>query len=528
MPEALERRALLRAAAATPLIVAAGAGHAQPRRGGTLVAFATPEPRVLVPGVSSQITTLVVGGKIHEGLLAFGPDLAPLPVLAKSWRISADGLGYVFTLREHVVWHDGAPLTAEDVVFSIMQFHMELNPRVRAVFQHIESCVARDAQTVAIRLRQPFEPFLLGLDATSCAIVPRHVYAGSDYRANPANRAPVGTGPFKLDSWRPGEAIRLVRHDAYWQPGRPLLDAIIYRVMPDAGQRLAALRTGEVQLAAFADIETADVPRLRAEPRLAIDTAGSELFGPLCWVEMNHRVKPLDDVRVRRALAMAIDRDFVVNRVWPGLGRPATSPIASSTRFHDRSVSLPAFDPGAAGDLLDAAGHRPLADGSRFELAFMPLPYGEIWRRLGEYVTQALARIGVRLVVEHVDAATWVRRLAEWDYALTLNFVNQWGDPSIGIERGYLSTNIRKVALANTAGYVNPGVDALFRTARESADVATRRRAFAELQRLLVADMPALWLAELVFPIVRDRRLQGIAATATGVHASFDGVGFEA
>jgi peptide/nickel transport system substrate-binding protein len=527
----MDRRTLLRASAvaslAAPFAGVAEANAQGLRRGGTLVAMATPEPRVLVPGVSSQVTTLMVGGKIHEGLLTFGLELSPMPGLARAWTVSEDGLAYVFTLQDHVVWHDGAPLTAEDVVFSIMQFHMELNPRVRAVLRNVESCVAVDGLTVAIRLREAFEPFLLALDATSCAIVPRHVYAGTDYRANPANGAPVGSGPFKLESWRRGESIRLVRHDAYWKPGRPLLDAIVYRIMPDPAQRAAALRAGEVQLGAFADIDVADAHRLRAAPNLAVETAGNELFAPICWVELNHRVAPLGDPRVRRALAMALDRDFVVNRIWGGLARPATSPIASSTRFHDPSVRLPGHDPAGAAALLDAAGHRAGADGTRFELAFMPLPYGDVWRRLGEYVQQALARIGVTLVVDAVDAAAWVRRLAAWDYALTLNFVYQWGDPSLGVERGYLSTNIRKAAFANTSGYANAQVDALFRTAREAIDPGTRRRAFAELQLLLVEDMPALWLAELAFPTIHDRRLRGIAATATGVHGSFDAVAFE-
>jgi peptide/nickel transport system substrate-binding protein len=526
------RRAVLAAAAAIaaggmPAVAAADAAPVL-RRGGTLVALIGHEPRVLVPGVSGQEPTLIVGGKIHEGLLSFGRDLVPRPALARAWTASPDGLSYEFSLQPGIVWHDGAPFTAEDVVFSIMQFHMELNPRVRAAFRRIGSCVALDAHTVALRLSRPFEPLPLMLDATTCAIVPRHVYAGTDYRTNPANRHPVGTGPFRLESWTPGESIVLTRNPSYWKSGRPILERISWRILPDPAQRLAALRGGEAALADFGDCDPVDVARLRDDAQLEVDLGGRELFGPMCWVELNHRIRPLDDPRVRRALAMAIDRDFVARRIWGGLARPAGGPLAASTRLRDPAVRLPDHDPSGAARLLDAAGHPPREGGVRFQLPFVPLPHGEVWRRTGEYLQQALAEIGVRLVEEPVDAAGWVRRLASWDYGVTLNFANQWGDASLGVERFHVSGNIRNLAFANTSGFADARVDRLFEVARDAADVATRRRAIVEVQHALVEAMPALWLLEPVFPSIRDRRLRDPVADATGIHASFGEIGFAA
>lgn len=514
---------------ATPFGTMTRQAWAQARRAGTLTTMITPEPPILVPGVNNQGPTLIVTGKIFEGLLTYNQKLEPQPGLAQSWSIDAAGTTYTFNLQAGVTWHDGKPFSADDVVFSIMKFHMELSPRSRAIFQRIDTCVAKDAQTVEIRLKAPFEPFILMFDVTTCAIVAKHVYDGMDaaaMRNAPANQTPNGTGPFKLAEWQRGNFIRLAKHDKYRQAGKPLLDELIYRVIPDSNLRGVALQTGQVQLAGPNDIEAFDVPRYQADQNFKVDLDGWQYYGPLSWIELNHRSKPLGDARVRRALSMAIDRNFVVQRLWFGVGKAATSPISSATRFHDPSVRLEAFSEQAANALLDEAGLRRGADGTRFELKFMGLPYGEIWNRLGEYIRQQFGKLGVRLVAESVDAGTWARKLAEWDYDVTVNFVYQWGDPTLGVERTYVSTNIQKIAFTNTGGYANPRVDELFKVARESQSSDARRAAFAEVQKILVQDMPQLWLMELAFPTIHDRRLRNVITGGTGVHAGFADVSF--
>jgi peptide/nickel transport system substrate-binding protein len=522
-------KGLAAALIATPFGMMTRDAWAQARRTGTLTTLITPEPPIIVPGVNNQGPTLIVGCKVFEGLLTYNQKVEPQPGLAKSWSLAADGVTYTFNLQTGVTWHDGKPFSAEDVVFSIMKFHMELSPRSRAIFQRIETCLAKDANTVEIKLKAPFEPFLLMFDATTCAIMAKHIYDGGDaaaMRNNPANQAPIGTGPFKLGEWQRGNFIKLVKNDKYWVAGQPKLDELIYRIIPDSNLRGVTLQTGQVQLTAFNDIEAFDVPRFKAEPNLEVNLGGWEYFGPLSWIELNHRVKPLDNPKVRRALSMAIDRNFIVNRLWFGVGKAATSPISSATKFHDASVKLPAFDEKAAAALLDEAGLKAGADGTRFELKFMPLPYGEIWNRLGEYIRQQFSKIGVKLVAEAVDAATWARKLGQWEYDITINFVYQWGDPTLGVERTYVSTNIQKIAFTNTAGYANPKIDDLFKTARESGNQTARAAAFSEIQKALVEDMPLIWLMELSFPTIHDKRLKNVVTGATGIHANFADVSF--
>jgi peptide/nickel transport system substrate-binding protein len=514
---------------ATPFGMMTKGAWAQARKAGTLTTLITPEPPIIIPGVNNQGPTLIVGCKVFEGLLTYSQKVEPMPGLAKSFSLASDGLTYTFNLQTGVTWHDGKPFTADDVVFSIMKFHMELSPRSRAIFQRIETCVAKDAATVEIKLKAPFEPFLLMFDATTCAIMAKHIYDGTDaagMRNNPANQAPIGTGPFKLAEWQRGNFIRLVKNDKYWKPGQPKLDELIYRIIPDSNLRGVALQTGQVQLTAFNDIEAFDVPRYKSDANLEVNLGGWEYFGPLSWIELNHRAKPLDNPKVRRALSMLIDRNFIVNRLWFGVGKAATSPISSATKFHDASIKLPAFDEKAAAALLDEAGLKVGADGTRFELKFMPLPYGEIWNRLGEYVRQQFAKVGIKLVAEAVDAGTWARKLGQWEYDVTINFVYQWGDPTLGVERTYVSTNIQKVPFTNTAGYSNPKVDELFKVARESGNQAARAAAFSDVQKVLVEDMPLIWLMELSFPTIHDKKLKGVVSGATGVHGNFGDVSF--
>ncbi len=529
IPAGLRRRDFLAAAGASlaaPAVLGPSESLAQgtPRRGGTLNMILNPEPPVLVLGVNNQGPTLAAASKIYEGLLRYDFQLRPQPALAKSWTVSPDGTLYTFNLQENVKWHDGRPFTADDVVFSIGKFHMELSPRARAILQRITEIAAPNATTVTMKLREAFEPFLLMFDVTATAIVPKHVYDGTDYRNNPANATPIGTGPFKFNEWRRGNYIHLTRFADYWKPGQPYLDDIYYRIIPDSASRGLALQSGQVQLTQSNDIEPFDVPRFQQMPNLMVETRGWEYYGPLSWIEVNHRVQPLGDVRFRRALSLAIDRNFILNRLWFGVGKVATGAFSSATRFHDPNTRLDAYNPREAAAMLDAMGLRPDAQGVRARLKFLHLPYGEVWTRLGEYLRQAFAQIGVQLTMESVDAGAWARRLAEWDYELSINFVYQWGDPTLGVERTYVSSNIQRVTFTNTGGYSNPQVDALFERGRTAVRAEDRQTAFSELQRLLVAEVPQIWLMELAFPTIYDRRYKDVIVGGTGVQASFGDV----
>ncbi len=520
------RRALLSgmAAAGVMTLAQAEAQGVTPTKGGTLTSLLTPEPAVLILGVNSQAPTLVCASKIYQGLLRFSPTLEPLPMLAKRWELSEDKKTYTFHLQENVKFHDGHPMTADDVIFSVMKFHFELAPRARGVFSKIKEATAPDPLTVKLTLDAPFEPFLLMFDVTTVAIMPKHIYEGTDFRNNPANQKPIGTGAFQFVEWQRGSFIRLRRFDGYWKPGQPYLDEIIYRIVPDSQSRALALQTAQVQMSAGGDVEPFDVPRFREQANLQVETTGWQYFSPLMWIELNHRVKPLDDVRVRQAISLAVDRDFIQRRLWFGVGKVASSPVASTTKFHDPSSKLPARDLKAAAALLDEAGLKPGADGVRFRIKHLTLPYGEIWSRLAEYIRASLKQVGIEVTLESTDTGGWARRVSDWDYDTTINYLYQYGDPTLGVERTYVSTNIQKIVFTNTGGYRNPEVDALFTQARNAATAPERQEAFFAVQKLLLQDMPQIWLMEMAFPTIHDKKVQNLLTLGTGVHAPFDDV----
>jgi peptide/nickel transport system substrate-binding protein len=499
--------------------------QAQPRRGGRIVVALSPEPPTLMLGISGQGPVQLVGGKIYDALLIYSPDLKPLPGLAKSWEVSADGLRYTFHLQEGVTWHDSKPFTADDVVFSMRDFLSETSPRARGLTSRIQEYATPDAHTVVLTLAAPFPAFLYAFDVTTMPMIPKHLYVGTDFRNNPANEKPIGTGPFKFGEWKRGEFVRLVRNEAYWKPGKPYLDEVVFRIVPDAASRLAALQAGEIDVASNYDIDPVHTPILARLPNLEVTNKGYEFLGHLSWLELNNRVKPLDDRRFRQALMHAIDRDFLSQRIWFGNAIPATGPFAQVTRFYEKDTTRYPLDLARARALMDEMGLKPDADGTRTSLRLMPLPYGEVWTRMAEYIRESLGKVGIRVTLESVDAGTWAQRLGNWDYDMTINVVGQYADPAIGVARSYVSSNIRKgVPFTNTEGYSNPQVDVLFEAGASTVDEAGRAKAYSEAQKILVQDVPVGWLLQVRFPTVLNKRFADVVTTAIGVNESFDAV----
>ena len=173
------------------------AAHGQ-TRGGTLNSIVQPEPPILNLAVSQLTPTQMVSGKIFLSLLTYDVNLKPMPSLARSWTISSDGKTYTFKLEPNAKWHDGKPLTSEDVLYTVKEFLPITHPRAKAIFGRCESITAPDAQTVVFKLTEPFGPFIGAFDISNLPVMPKHIYAGTDVVKNPANLNPIGSGPFKL------------------------------------------------------------------------------------------------------------------------------------------------------------------------------------------------------------------------------------------------------------------------------------------------------------------------------------------
>ena len=277
-----------------------------------------------------------------------------------------------------------------------------------------------------------------------------------------------------------------------------------------------------MQLSSSFDLEPFDVKRIAALKSYELITTGYEFCGPIARIEFNTRIKPFDDVRFRKAVCHALDKDAILDAIFAGLGRPARGVLHSRTKFFEPDVPQYAYDPARAKALLDDMGLRPGPEGVRARVSFMRLPFGETWARFAEYVQQALAEIGVQVEIQSVDVAGWTSRYGNWDFQMTSNYPYQFGDPALGVSRFFVSANIRRgVPYSNCTGYANPRVDALFAQGAAATDDAARRAAYAEVQRILVEDVPMAWLVEVDFPTVLDRRFKDVVVSAIGVNKAF-------
>lgn len=490
-----------------------------------------PEPPTLASYDNTSGPIGQVAPKVYDGLLEYDMDLKPLPGLAKSWEVSPDSKTVTFKLQEGVKFHDGTPFTSADVQFTIMDVLKKVHPRGPANFQEVEAVDTPDAHTAIFRLKHPAPYMLKALSAYESPMLPKHLFAGTDLRNNPHANNPIGTGPFKFVEWQRGQYMRFDRNPNYWRPGRPYLDRVVARFIGEAQTRTAAVERGEVTFAGYGAVPNIDARRLSKNPALTVTTKGYEMDSPLLELEFNCRRKPFDNQKVRQAIAYAIDREFVIKNIWFGYGKPATGPISSNlapTGIYTSDVMR--YDVpnrmDLANKLLDEAGYPKKADGTRFEMVHDITPYGEEWRRFGEYVQQALAQLGIKASLRYEDVATWLRRIyTNYDYDLTSDWIKTFGDPVIGVQRQYLSKSIRKgVPWVNGTRWTSPEVDKLLEAAAIEPDKKKRAGLYQQFQKTVVEASPIIWVSEMQFTSVYNNKFHDLIVSPFGVNTSFDGV----
>ncbi|MBP2171399.1 peptide/nickel transport system substrate-binding protein [Erwinia toletana] len=496
-------------------VMLASGVNAAPQPGGTANLIVQPEPTGLMLGITTNSPSQLVGGNIYEGLLRYNGNLQPQPSLAKSWTISDDGLTYTFHLQEHVLFHDGQPMTSEDVLFSLNDFLMKTQPRHRSTMEHVSSVTAPDANTIIIKLKHPYEPFIRSFSFSAMPIVPEHIYKGTDYTTNPANEKPIGTGPFKFAEWQRGNFIKLVKNPDYYLKGRPYLDAVLYHIIPDGASRAVSYETGTVDILPGGSVENYDIPRLSALANTCTTEKGWEYTSPLSFLWLNNRVAPMNNVKFRQAIMYALDRDFARDALWNGYGKVATGPFSSKLPFYADVGAKYEHNPEKAKALLKEIGYNGKT------LRLLPLPYGETWQRWAEAVKQNLAEVGIPVTIESADVAGWNQRVSSWDYDIAFTYMFQNGDPAIGVERNYISSQIAKGnPWNNVEGYSNPEVDQLFKQAAMAFPSAERQKLYSQVQAKLRDDVPVAWLLDLGFPTIYNCKYQDLITTANGLSDS--------
>ena len=491
---------------------------AEPTRGGTLVVAISSDPGSLNPAVTSNGGVHTASEMMFNGLVGWGADGKLTPELAESWQIEGGGTTYKFALRQGVKWHDGRDFTSDDVKFSFERALMKLHSRTAAsVGSANPTITAPDPRTVVFTFPQPYAPLLQQLNVTEAPIIPKHIYDScadlATVAACPANKTPVGTGPFKLDSYSITE-IKMSRNPTYFRTGLPYLDGLTQRVIPDPGTQVLALENKEVDW--LGTVPGPDLARVRANSALATAPAPRGSGGSSCVTTVIFNMKPpagrpgfFTELRTRQAVWAATNRQQAFTQIEFGQGKVATAPIHSNLAFaHATGLSLPTFDVNRAKTLLDQVGWKDegkasrvargvpnVPDGTEFEIDY----HGFVGNQTtyGEVLRNQLKDVGITVTVKTEDnptfsGAVFTRR--DFDTAVA-SYCNG-DDPEIGVRRQYDSKQIGATAFSNGAGYSNPEIDALLDRGAREVDPAKRTPIYRQLQEIAVRDLPYMWMTE--------------------------------
>jgi peptide/nickel transport system substrate-binding protein len=458
--------------------------------------------------------------------------MKPEPGLAESWQVSDDQKTYTFKLRKGVQWHDGTPFTSADVQFSIEHAIRPFHARGDVFFGQVEAIDTPDPQTVVFRLKAPVPFFLQAFQASSTPIFPKHVLEKVDTSSREAvtnsslTTQPIGTGPFRLKEWVKGDHITLERNPNYWRAGLPCLDGIVLRVVPDGAARSIAIENGEVDLAPMNALPDADIERLAKLPQIEVTDKGTEALGTNMWLDLNVRAEPLSNVRVRQAISLALDRKAIIDVIWYGHGRPSRGPLVSTNPFFDETLPDFELDLAKANALLDEAGYKRGANGVRFEIKQYFLPYGEKYVRLAEYIRQQLHKVGIETKTQSLDLGGWLKAVfTDWDYQLTSTFTDNRNDPTIGTQRLFTTSYIRKGAtFTNSMGYSNPRIDEIFAAGASEPDPVKRKAIFSEMQEILHKELPVIFLVELPNVSVWSKRVHGLLTNGLSFYGGWEKV----
>lgn len=475
----------------------------------------------IVPQVSVAQLSALTGAY----LIRFDDRVRPYPELLEripslvNGDISRDGLSITYRLRKGLVWSDGHPLQSEDIVFS---FEAVNNPRnneySRAGFDRVADVAAHDATTATVKLKHKYGSFYeTFFSSSNLPLLPKHVLGPlPDINTAPYNALPIGSGPFKYVSWSRNEAVEMVANERYFR-GRPKLDRIVYKIVPNWNTVEMLLRTGELDLAGLVPANIVD--RLATAPGFA---RLGQPSGLRTQVEFNTSTPPLQDATVRRALRSAIDRALLLRTVQHGhgyLSDAVLGPLCSAAT----PIAAEPYDPTRAARMLDAAGWELGSDGIRakngvrlaFDIATISgAPERDTWAVL---IQRWWTALGVRTNVKHYPPSVLFGAYSGGGIFTRGNYnvgIDQQGYGVSGDLAAIFSCNQVPPAGFNTARYCNPRLDELIDRFDGSYDPAERKTTLAQIERIVADDVPVitLWFPQDNF--VYNRDLRGLSSFA--------------
>jgi peptide/nickel transport system substrate-binding protein len=481
------------AAAAKPT---AAPSAAQAQQGGTATIPIAADPTMNPWHPNAFVESIFVNRVLFDSLTKPGKDLAPAPDLAKSWEAAADGMSWTFTLRDDAKWTDGQPITADDVAFTFNNIVLkkELAATGSGNFSAVTSVDALSPTSVKFNLSRAFSALPSYL-AYNAGILPKHIFAdqADPWSLNSFNKGtPISSGPFKVESYTSGQSVVLARNDAYFG-GKPNLDKLVFKVVPDANTQIAQVLSGELSVMIMDNKAAVDrvksASQVRVEPRELVQ---------YYWLALNQTDPRFQDVKVRQAFEYAIDRNAIIQAVEKGYGQVANSAIVPAfTTYYDKSHdSAYPYKPDMAKQLLSEAGWTTgpngvlQKDGQPFQFT-MDVGQRGVLQPTNELIQQNLKAVGIQADLNSMEWNAYIQKVVvNRDYTATVNWWVYPNDPDVF---PYFHSSAAGKGF-NIPGYKDDKLDAALTAVQTETDVAKRKQDVTNLQSLMSDQLPYLFL----------------------------------
>jgi peptide/nickel transport system substrate-binding protein len=525
------RRAVFPSIALSLLLASCGGGKPEGAGKGTAVPDVPAYGDAIVEGsigdVSGFLTAVTTDASSHEaagyvfnGLVRYDKDLKLEGELAESWEVSPDGKRITFRLRKGVKWHDGAPFTSADVMFTYKRM---IDPRTPTAygedFKQVKRADAPDPHTFVVEYARPFAP---ALASWGMHVLPKHLLENyPDISKSPLNKKPVGTGPYRFVEWKTGEKVVFDASPDYFE-GKPYIARVITRVIPDQAPMFLELKAGGV------DIMTLTPPQYvrqteTAEFRKSFNKYKYTASG---YTYLGFRLSHpfFTDKRVRQAIAHAADKKALIDGVLLGLGREATGPYKPGTWAYNPNVRKYPHDPVRAKALLAEAGWKEkdgvlVKDGQPFEFTVLTNAGNDARAKTAAILQQNLAEVGIRMKIRTVEWAAFINEFIDkrkfdsvilgWNITPDPDQFDIWHSSKTGPKE------------LNHVGFANPEVDRLLDEGRSTFDIEKRKKAYFRIQEILAEEQPYVFLyVPEALPVVSNR-FRGIVPAPAGITYNF-------
>ncbi len=472
-----------------------------PRQGGDLVMARADEATSLLPSVPTDNAAIWIIEEIYDTLTVPRRDGKGVePGLATSWKQSKDKLSWTFKLRKDATFTNGKPVTSADVRFSIKQ-----NQKKDAPFSFIDSIITKmdtpDPHTIVFHTKKPWAPLPADMALYANSVVPKD-YAGKT--AKEFAKHPIGSGPFKFKSWSKGSSLKLVKNTDYWRDGLPYLDSVTFTVVPDSNTRSTQLASGQIQINQYP--ANSSIKSLEKQSNVEVKEFPSS---EIDYLGMNTRRAPFDDLRVRKAISLAIDKKAILQAVLYGHGTIATSFISPALWAHDSSLKATKHDVAAAKAML-AKSSKP----NGFTTT-ITIPSGDQDSSSEAQLIQSdLAKIGITVRIKTLDPAAIVtaKHAGNYDMAFGLYTTDIVDPDEIARFAGTFTGGVETLY----TGFKNPRMPKLAATASSASDRKTRKKAYVEMQQIIADNVPFIPLFNAPGVYSYSTKVHGFHPGATG------------